>query len=129
MFGRAKEELSMICNATIDIIYEQHGHRLRSLNQPWLRRENLEGFCEAIHQAGSPMENIWAFLDGTVRPICRPVREQRMCYNGHKRVHALKFQVRVNEDENNPLFLHKNHNSRLTDKFRIPVLQGGPEKI
>ncbi|KAH9063076.1 hypothetical protein Ae201684P_009341 [Aphanomyces euteiches] len=33
-----------------------------------------------------------AFIDGTVRPICRPTRFQRQAYNGHKRVHSLKFQ-------------------------------------
>ena len=27
-----------------------------------------------------------------MRPICRPGRNQRVVYNGHKRVHALKFQ-------------------------------------
>ncbi|KAF0731430.1 hypothetical protein Ae201684P_007059 [Aphanomyces euteiches] len=34
-----------------------------------------------------------AFIDGTVRPICRPVRFQRQAYTGHKRVHSLKFQI------------------------------------
>ena len=32
------------------------------------------------------------FVDGTVRPICRPNRNQWEVYNGHKRVHSLKFQ-------------------------------------
>lgn len=27
-----------------------------------------------------------------MRPICRPGEKQRVVYNGHKRVHALKFQ-------------------------------------
>ena len=31
-------------------------------------------------------------MDGTVRPIARPGEHQRVLYNGHKRVHALKFQ-------------------------------------
>ena len=31
-------------------------------------------------------------MDGTVRPICKPKHDQRAFYNGHKRVHALKFQ-------------------------------------
>ena len=31
-------------------------------------------------------------VDGTVRPICRPGEMQRAVYNGHKRVHGLKFQ-------------------------------------
>ena len=32
------------------------------------------------------------FIDGTIRPICRPSQEQRIMFNGHKRVHSLKFQ-------------------------------------
>ena len=29
---------------------------------------------------------------GTVRPVCRPGENQRVLYNGHKRIHAIKFQ-------------------------------------
>ncbi len=32
------------------------------------------------------------FIDGTVRPICRPSRDQDRVYNGWKCVHALKHQ-------------------------------------
>ena len=38
------------------------------------------------------LENCWGFIDGTVRPICRPGENQNVVYNGHKRVHALKYQ-------------------------------------
>ena len=31
-------------------------------------------------------------MDGTVRPKCRPSMNQRAVYDGHKRVHSLKFQ-------------------------------------
>ena len=31
-------------------------------------------------------------MDGTVRPICRPSQQQRILYNGRKRIHAIKFQ-------------------------------------
>ena len=38
------------------------------------------------------MSNCWGFVDGTVRPISRPGRDQRVAYNGHKRVHAIKLR-------------------------------------
>lgn len=38
------------------------------------------------------MRNCWGFVDGTVRPIARPGEHQKVIYNGHKKVHALKFQ-------------------------------------
>ena len=37
-----------------------------------------------------PLDNCWGFIDGTVRPLCRPGENQRILYNGHK--HAIKFQ-------------------------------------
>lgn len=38
------------------------------------------------------MQNCFGFFGGTVRAIARPDNNQRVVYNGHKRVHALKFQ-------------------------------------
>ena len=40
----------------------------------------------------SMASNCIGYIDGTIRPICKPSRDQRMFYNGHKRVHAIKFQ-------------------------------------
>lgn len=38
------------------------------------------------------MQNCWAFIDGTVRPICRPTINQRDYYSGYKKVHCVKYQ-------------------------------------
>ena len=38
------------------------------------------------------MNNCLGFISGTVQPIFRPGEHQSLVYNGHKRVHALKFQ-------------------------------------
>ena len=32
------------------------------------------------------------FVDGTVRPVCRPTNNQRALFNGRKRIHTIKFQ-------------------------------------
>ena len=45
-----------------------------------------------MYAKGAALENWFGFVDGTVRPIARPDENQRVVYNGHKRVHALKFQ-------------------------------------
>ena len=39
--------------------------------------------------------NCFGFVDGTVRPCSRPRQNQRILFNGHKRMHALKFQLVV----------------------------------
>ena len=49
-------------------------------------------YADAIHNKGDALENCWGFIDGTVRPICRPIDNQRMVYNGQKRAHATKVQ-------------------------------------
>ena len=91
-FGRSVPVLSMICNRVIDYIYDSHVHRLTSWNPQLLDPASLQMYCDAISRNGSPLDNCFGFIDGTVRPVCRPGEQQRVLYNGHKRVHALKFQ-------------------------------------
>ncbi|KAK3805233.1 MAG: hypothetical protein J3R72DRAFT_355316, partial [Linnemannia gamsii] len=46
-------------------------------------------------QSGYAANSVFGFIDGTVRKICRPVIHQRSMYNGHKHIHALKYQAVV----------------------------------
>ena len=55
----------------------------------------MEQFANVVHRSGAPLQNCWGFVDGTVRPVCRPGQYQRMLCNGHKRVHSIKFQYVV----------------------------------
>ena len=91
-FGRSVPELSMISNLVMDTIYEEHHHRLTQWNNTLLNPPLLESYARAIDSKGSPLPNCFGFIDGTVRPICRPEQNQRIVYNGHKRVHGLKYQ-------------------------------------
>ena len=91
-FGRPVPQLSMISNKLVGMLHTRFGYLLRNLDQPWLSRANLKAYADAIHQTGAALDNCWGFIDGTVRPICRPKQNQRAVYNGHKRVHAIKFQ-------------------------------------
>ena len=45
-----------------------------------------------MHRKEASLDNCWGFVDGTVRPVCRPEHNQWIIYNGHKRIHAGKFQ-------------------------------------
>ena len=64
---------------------------LEEFNLPFLTPIKLEEYCRAIKRKGAALDNCFGFIDGTVRPVCRPTVNQRM-YNGHKKIHALKFQ-------------------------------------
>ena len=74
------------------MIYDTWHHLLTTFEQTWLDPLNFEMFADAIHDKGAALSNCWGFIDGTVRPICRPGKRQRLVYNGHKKVHAIKFQ-------------------------------------
>jgi len=52
----------------------------------------MQAYTAAVNRKGAPLPNCIGFIDGTVRPLCRPSRHQRQLYNGHKRQHAIKFQ-------------------------------------
>ena len=90
-FGRPVPVLSMIFNCVIDYIYNLHVHCLTSWNPQLLDPASLQMYCDAISRNGS-LNNCFGFIDSTVRPVCRPGEQQRVLYNGHKGVHALKFQ-------------------------------------
>ena len=82
----------MITNRLMDYVFNEYSHLLTQLCQPWLSRDRLRHFAATIHDKGAPLENCWGFIAGTVRPLCKPDQNQRILYNGHKRVHGIKFQ-------------------------------------
>ena len=91
-FGRPVPELCMITNTMLDWIFDNHSHRILNWNANILNPHFPEVYANAIQRKGAPLPNCFGFVDGTVRPISRPGKNQRMVYNGHKRVHSLKFQ-------------------------------------
>ena len=92
-FGRNETELYLIYNHMFNYIYTQHHHRLQSWNQHFLQPAILQEYTNIIHEKGAPLENCFGFIDGTVIEICRPKPiYQCIVYNGHKRVHSIKFQ-------------------------------------
>ena len=82
----------MATNAVLDFIYDTHGHLITQWNHRLLNPQSMEVYAQAIRGKGAALQNCFGFVDGTVRPIARPDQHQRIMYNGHKRVHALKFQ-------------------------------------
>ena len=92
-FARPVPVLCMISNIVLNYIYDLHHRRITAWNQAILNPHALQQYADAVSDKGAALNNCFGFVDGTVRPICRPGEHQRMVYNGHKRVHALKFQA------------------------------------
>ena len=91
-FGRSKSEICLIVNKVMRHLSDTWKHLLSSFEQRWLQQDKLIEYAQAVHSKSHALENCWGFIDGTVRPICRPGENQKVVYNGHKRVHALKYQ-------------------------------------
>lgn len=110
IFGRSKTELSFIFN-TVSIVkivrtlhvcvffnllqilndlHDRFSHLLTSFDLVWLDKAE---FASAVQRKGAPLTACIGFIDGTTRPITRPIINQQVMFNGHKRIHCLKFQV------------------------------------
>lgn len=98
-FGRSKASLSIVFNVTLQWIAARWDGLLSNpFTHPFLTPATFSEYCEAIRSRTHVPLDIWGFIDGTVRAICKPSNHQRMFYNGHKRVHALKYQSVVTPD-------------------------------
>ncbi len=93
LFGRSAPEHSLITSEVIEHISNRFGNLLSSLDQPWLTPARLQSYADAVYAKSMALNNCWGFIDGTLRPVCRPIEGQRVMYSGHKRVHGLKFQA------------------------------------
>ena len=93
VFRRSVPELSLICNQATDWIYNTHGYKVTRWNHGILNPPLIATYADAVHSKGAALDNCFSFIDGTVRPISRPMSNQRDVYHGHRRVHALKFQA------------------------------------
>ncbi|KAF8594251.1 hypothetical protein BDV93DRAFT_481969 [Ceratobasidium sp. AG-I] len=60
--------------------------------------ERLERYSACISSAGSPLSDIWGFIDCTIIEMCRPIKNQDIVYNGYKKHHAMKYQAVVTPD-------------------------------
>jgi hypothetical protein len=95
MFRFGREDINILSNALRlpeTIICTNRTVASDDLSRDWLSYEHLRSYAEAVSDRNAPLENCWGFIDGTVRPICRPQQNQKLVFNGHKRLHGLKFQ-------------------------------------
>lgn len=44
------------------------------------------------------VDNVWGFIDATLRKTCRPYTLQHLLYSGYKRCHGLKYQTIATPD-------------------------------
>ena len=88
-FGHSPSECSLMFNSMLADVHHRHLHHMSVLNQPWMDHER---YAAVIHNKGAPVSNVFGFINGMLRHICRPIRGQREMFSGHKRRHGLKSQ-------------------------------------
>lgn len=93
IFGRSVPQISMISNQVTDWIYNTHGHKVTQWNHGMLNPPLIATYADAVHSKEAALDNCFGFTDRTVRHISRPMSNQRVVFNGHNRVHTLKFQA------------------------------------
>lgn len=96
LFRRSRSWLSVIFNDVIIHLVTRYRVRMQ-WDEARLSQETLLRYSEAVFQAGGG-RNIWGFIDGTMRAICRPKENQRLFYSGYKKCHAIKFQAVTTPD-------------------------------
>ncbi len=125
-FGRSVLELAMVNNKMVSLLYDLHRHRLTQWNHQILHSEALEMYAKAISDKGAALPNYFGFVDGTIRQISWPGKNQRIVYIGHKRVHVLRFQsVALPNGPIANLYgpVGKYLNNMSIDNFQIPQEQ------
>ena len=97
LFCRQVSELCYFFNFIIRFVHSQFSSVIH-LNERGLGREKLEEYAEVVRQHGGLYESCIGFIDGTIRAMCRPGKNQKVVFNGWKRVHCIKFQAFTTPD-------------------------------
>ena len=89
-YGIHRSNISRIINFLLFFINDNWSHTLH-LRQCHIN-EYQEQWAHCVYDRGAALDNCIGFIDGTCRQNCRPIRDQKSIYNGHKRYHCLKYQ-------------------------------------
>jgi len=92
-FGGSAQRIARISNALAVYLCNKYKNKLESLDRRRLSDEYLINMANTQHRKNGVMQNVFGFIDATVRSCCRPVRFQQEIYNGKDCEHALKYQT------------------------------------
>jgi hypothetical protein len=87
-FGISEPQMSLLLELVVQHIIQNFKHLL---DDPSIWSTDWEYFSDVIHSKLDRYDSCWGFIDGTLRPTCRPMRRQRDYYSGLKHMHGIKF--------------------------------------
>ena len=82
IFGRGVAELSIIFNLVLKILYTKWHHLIDSLPVAWLNSFRIGEGADVVHKL-RPLPYVCGFINGTAKPMPRPMHGQRLFYSGH----------------------------------------------
>jgi hypothetical protein len=95
-FSIRKSKLSVMIDTFSRALYEL---AVQYLQDPAIWHHRMAHYAERIHtKTGGVIDNIWGFIDATIRRTCRPVYFQDVVYQKYIKGHGLKFQSIVTPD-------------------------------
>lgn len=89
--GYGEQIISCVFNACINHIFDFMAECIH-FDSNYITLARMVRCARSVFEKGAPLKGCWGFIDGTVRPVSRPIYDQEAIYNGHHRVHALKYQ-------------------------------------
>lgn len=126
MCGYSPAAISEASSYIVNFIYVHWDHLLLDFRSPsapdLFSHDRLKDLSLAVFRKGSPLPNVWGFIDCTIRKISLPIIWQQECYNGYKHLHALKYSAVKGPDGiiyhlEGPLVGRRNDNSLLNDSL------------
>ncbi|EJD36683.1 hypothetical protein AURDEDRAFT_73974 [Auricularia subglabra TFB-10046 SS5] len=97
MFGWERSRVSRMATTTARLIYERWHHLLEGDTRR-LTPTKLLHFSHVLRIKGCPLAGCWSFGDGRRKKHLRPVRNQRLVYNGWVRGHCLAWLALITPD-------------------------------
>lgn len=101
LFGKFSAQLAEIFREVLQCFVQRHDQLITAPMNHSFMSSRVPVYAQAIHSKIGCLRNCIGYIDGTVIRIARPGGPdmlQRVVYNGHKRVHALKFQAVTTPD-------------------------------
>jgi hypothetical protein len=89
-FGLDVSSTGRIINYMLEQIMDRYGTHIHLW--PGLTPSRVSRYAAAITSLEPAVIDIWGFIDGTFRDICKPEVHQRASYSGYERGHGQKYQ-------------------------------------
>lgn len=93
--------LSEIVKVVERDLFLRFARHLEDFHPTLVCRRTISRYSRKMREYGNPMRNVWAVIDGTKFPICKPGGPdilQRVNWSGKDQIHALSYQAVVAPD-------------------------------